>query len=62
MGCLLVCDCATANCYRTTPPLVVNGKPTAPPGWVMVTGKNGALLVACCEQHLDMIRKQKALK
>lgn len=59
MGCLLICDCGTANCYRTTPPLVVNGKPAAPPGWSMMVAKDGTLKVGCCEQHMDLILKQK---
>lgn len=62
MGVLLVCDCTAENCYRTTPPIVVNGRPAAPPGWTMLVAKDGSLRVACCDLHLDIIRKKRGTR
>lgn len=61
MGVLLVCDSTTADCYRTTQAAVTNGRPSAPEGWYMVADKQGALIVACCERHFDLIRQQRGI-
>jgi len=52
---LLSCD--APNCVKNTPPIVKNGRLSAPDGWWLQPNDKGVFVVGCCDNHFVMAAK-----
>ena len=55
MSVLLICD--APGCMKTTPAVVKLNRAAAPDGWRMQATATGILVVACCDDHLNIATK-----